>query len=229
MPNRKLRTIVSYNCHVGRHPAEMTRELRNLIRDTRADVICLQEARGYINAIRLAFPRWKVYAKPGWPDSDHCPVMVRRSIPRGRVYGRGWGTVRIEQGWVYTGNGGATPKPGRTWTWVRVDGVHVLSLHRIPGKAGNNNLSYAEETHALREWFAEHGGPMVAIGDANESPKDVNAGTMLAISRKVGGRLIHDKDDPGIDYACARELRGHLERIGNYGSDHRAAVLTIKE
>ena len=225
MARRRLRTAVGFNCHVGRSPAKVVTGLRRLIADTDADVIALQEARGYVTALKLAFPAWKVYAKSGWPDSDHCPVMVRRNLPRGRRYGHGWGTVRIENGWTYEG----TPKPGRTWTWVKVDGTFVLSLHRVRGGHGGNSVSYLEEAHALREWFDDHDGPMVAIGDANEGPVDTRPNTMLQIARKVGGRLIFDRDDRGIDYALARGLTGHLERTDSYGSNHDAAVLRIKE
>lgn len=222
---RELRVIATWNTHVGRDPIEVIIGLRRLIHDTRADVICLQEARGYVTALRLAFPTWRIYAKAGWPDSNHAPVMVRRSLRRGRHYGTGWGTVRIEADWVYAG----TSKPGRTWTWVRVDGVYILSLHRIVSSRGDNGESYLEEAHALREWFDEHGGPMVAFGDCNEGPRDTRPNTMLAISRKVKGTLASDRDEPGIDYALVRDLTCTVERTDTYGSDHRAAILTVKE
>lgn len=222
---RQLRKIATWNCRAGRPSRDVIRGLRRLIEDTDADVIALQEAQDYIQALRKAFPGWRVYAKHGWPESTNCVVMVRRRCPRGRHYGRGWGTVRVEAGWTY----GPTGKrhPGRTWTWVRVDGVPILSLHRVPGKSGDNGISYLEEAHELREWFDEHDGPMVAIGDANEGPRDTRPNTLLAVSRKVKGQLIFDRDEPGIDYALARDLTGRFDRLDTYGSDHRAGLLTL--
>lgn len=223
---RRLRVIASWNAHVGRSPLAVVAAVRCLIRDTNADVVCLQEARGYVTALRLAFPRWRVYARAGWRDATHNPVMVRRALRRGRYYGRGWGTVRNRIGWEYRGN----PKPGRTWTWVRVDGVRILSLHRLAGIAHKANMaSYAREAELLREWFDERGGAALVIGDANAGPTHPHRDGLMRLAREVGAVVIADPDEPGIDYAVAHHVRGHLERTNHYGSDHRAAVLTLKE
>lgn len=242
---RRLRRIGTHNVRVGRGWRAVARGLREFIAAHDPDVIALQEARNYVLALRIAFAtRWRIYAPPttAGPEARDCPVMVRRDLPRARRRRRGgWGWVQNRIGWRGPKHGWL--HPGRTWTWVTVDGVAILSLHRVwtpprPTRGrGPNAPAYAEEAAALREWLDKHRRAVV-IGDANGSTTDPHPASMRATARATGAQLVDDHDDPGIDYAAVKGLDGKLRRLRRFGStpdvpgdrepDHRAALLTIR-
>jgi endonuclease/exonuclease/phosphatase family metal-dependent hydrolase len=225
MRRRKLRKIVTWNCRVGRGSKTVAKGLAQLIKDENPDVICLQEAMNYVTYLRLRFPLWRIYCNRSWDEADNCPVMVRRTLPRGHRRRQGWGWVRVQQGWVYRPNN--AEHPGRTWTWVMVAGVAIMSLHRVAGQTGENRKSLLEETDRLIDWLAKH-EKVVIIGDTNQSPRSSDPESLNAIAEDFDARLVFDKERPGIDYALVKGIEGgSYERTVSYGSDHDAGVLTF--
>lgn len=224
---RHPEVIVSFNAEVGRGGKAAVHSIRGIIEDhPRVSVIALQESEGYVDDLRQTFKGWKTYAKAGWPESDNCPIMVKRSeyTPRTR-YGKTWGTLKCNRTWI--GPKAGLKHPGRTWTWVKVGGVYVLSLHRVWGGERDfkgNGAAYAEEARKLTEWIREH-QPCVVFGDTNCGFYEKHDNSMRDIREAVNGLLIADDNEPGIDYALTKRVTGVVRRTKTYGSDHKAAVL----
>lgn len=219
-------TIVSYNAHVGRRGHEVIKSVRDILNDNpETDVICFQESQTYVEDLRRAFNGgWYIYAKGGWTESMQNPVMVRRSWAF-REYGHGWGTVKNLKHWI--GPVHDWDHPGRTWTWVKVGQLYVMSLHRATEGSGQNKRAYLEEAHRL-EGFLERRGtkPVVIIGDTNTAPRADHLGSMQKITEHTRSKLIVDEEEPGIDYALtSKGVDGVLNRTKHYGSDHKAAVM----
>lgn len=220
--------VVSFNAEVGRGGPAMIKSVRGILEDhPSTDALLFQEAGGYVDDLRKAFgERWHIYAKSGWPESDNCPVMTRRQpgFP-GRKYGGGWGTVRCHKGWV--GPKAGLRHPGRTWTWVKVGKVYVLSLHRVWGGEQDfkgNGEAYLEEAKELTAWISRH-QPCLVFGDTNTGYHETHPGSMRNIRARVKGKLVADEDNPGIDYALLKGVNAKVHRTVPYGSDHRAAVM----
>ena len=221
-------TIVSYNTKVARPGFEVVKSIRQILHDNpETDVLCLQEAQGYIDDLRRNFNGgWYLYAKSGWTESMQNPVMVRKKqgFPA-RDYTHGWGVVKNMRHWIGPKHG--WDHPGRTWTWVKVGQLYVMSLHRATDGDGQNKRAYIEEAERL-EGFMERRGqkPVVIIGDTNTGLHAQHPGSMQKIKEHVRGKLIADADDPGIDYALtSKGVEGIVHRTQHYGSDHQAAVM----
>jgi hypothetical protein len=225
-------TIVSYNTKVGRAEQEVVASIRDILDDNpKTDVLVLQEAEGYVSALRRAFTGpnkgWYVYAQKGWSESRMNPVMVRKDpgYPK-RDYEKGWDVLRNRTHWIGPVHG--NDHPGRTWTWVLVGGLYVLSLHRATDGNGKNKRAYWEEAQRLEAFFERGNGDrdIVVFGDTNTGLGATHDGSMRQIRHEVGGKLIADLDEPGIDYALtSRSVSGTVVRTRYYGSDHKAAVM----
>lgn len=214
-----LPNVSTWNAKVGRSSWAVVRGLRELVRDQDPDVVLLCEVvPRYLRAIRLAFPRWRIYAKRGWPESRQCPVMERRSMGKRLRYGKGWGTVRMAEPWAGPQGG---RHDGRTWTWIRRGG-RLMSTHRAwTGPGGKNQRAHMEEAWTMARWL-EAGGPAAALGDQNVRPGDRRAGSSQDIAKVTGGRVLYDRRDPRIDHAVAVGLDGSVEHGPKYGSDHHS-------
>lgn len=223
---RAPRCIVSFNGKVGRGGPAMVRSIKGIITDhPQVSVILLQESEGYVDDLRKHFKGWKVYAKAGWPESDNCPVMVKRTAYAPRVrYKKTWGTLSCGLGW--DGPHGQH-HPGRTWTWVKVGGVYILSLHRVWGGEGfkGNDKAYREEGRKLTEWIKNH-QPAIVFGDTNTAWTATHKGSMRDIRAAVKGKLICDEDNAGIDYALVTKLSAQVHRGKDYGSDHHCVAMS---
>lgn len=227
MPKRTLSTFAAWNMKVGRGAAALD-GLAGLIADHDPDVILLQEAMHYAARIRLRFGRkWRLYSGTPGTDRANCPILVRRNLPRGRIRGKGWGLIRNRTPWYYRGKDRHVKHPGRTWTWVRVDGIRFLSMHRETEALGYNAAAGRETADSVEEWFDSHAGPMVAVGDWNNLPRDPRGDAPRTIARNIGGQLVVP-DGARIDYALVRDLDVTATRGGKYGSDHHAHVYRLR-
>lgn len=200
--------------------------LAQLIADWLPDVICLQEAQGYLDVLRNRFDcGWWTYAHKDWKESGHNPVLTRRDLYSQKHRGQadGWDTVRTTEKWV--GPQGGSHK-GRTWTWVKVQGLWVMSLHRCTDGDGKNKAQFGAEYDALCKWMRNH-SPCVVLGDHNCGPKKTHPGASKLVAQAVGGACRYDDTDPGIDYALTLGRKGTLERGKPYGSDHGATLLVV--
>jgi endonuclease/exonuclease/phosphatase family metal-dependent hydrolase len=221
--------IVSFNAEVGRGGVAMTRSIKQIIEaHPRVSVILLQESEGYVDDLRKNFKGWKTYAKKGWSESDNCPIMVKRTsyAPRMR-YQQTWGTLKCDKGWI--GPKAGKKHPGRTWTWVKVGGIYILSLHRVWGGEQDfkgNGAAYQEEARKLTGWIRNKDAPVIVFGDTNCGYHETHPHSMRDIRDNVRGKLIADEDKAGIDYALVKRLSAEVRRSGDVGSDHNPVVMS---
>jgi hypothetical protein len=225
-------TIVSFNAKVGRGGPAMIKSVREILDDhPHTDVLLFQECEGYIDDLRRAFTGpnkgWYVYCRDGWKESMMNPVMVRKAtgFPK-RTYGGGWGTIINKTPWIGPKHG--LHHPGRTWTWVKVGKVHVVSLHRVTGGQAKNKQAYLEEARRLTRFFEAKRpeASVIVFGDTNTGYRDTHDGSMRDIRAEVEGRLIADQESPGIDYALTtRNVSATMQRTQQYGSDHKMVVM----
>lgn len=210
--------VVSWNCKVGRNTSTVVGNLQDLVRDLDPDVILLQEAKGYVSAIRDAFKKsWQIFADSDAGKDD--PVMVREGISVSD-----WGTRKYTTHWV--GPQGGDQK-GRTWTYAVIDGTEYLSLHRCWGGTKDSNAkAYADEASLLVKAYGSSGRPFVVFGDTNTSPSASYPNSMKDIAKRTGGKLI--TPGGGIDYAVVRGVTGTMGSKKPYGSDHDAVLFVIK-
>lgn len=222
---RPLRTAVAWNCKVGRGRAAI-RGLRDLIRDTDADAVLLQEAKNYVPAIRLRFGlKWRVYGGPGWVEASNCAVMVRRSVRRGRR-----SKVVNKTPWYFRNGGRWVQHPGRVWRGPRADGVRLLSVHKatnVLDRDGRNFDVGREEADNLADWFRRSGDPSIAAGDFNNQARDPRQGAPSDIAKRVRGEVVASSQYD-IDLAIVRGLDVTVKRLGKYGSDHEAHVYRLR-
>lgn len=211
--------MVSWNAKVSRDPQQVMSGLRDIVGDLDPDVVCLQEFKGYMKALRDTFGGdWFIYAHADWDESNDNPLMVRRAgheqLERGVK--NGWDTLRTRTDW--TGPHGNVHH-GRTWTWAKVSGVWVMSFHRVTGGNGKNRAAFAEEHDAVVTWLGNH-QPAVVIGDHNCGPHVTTyPNTSRLIADHAGGGIDHHG---GIDYAIVVDANGEVTWHGKHGSDHPA-------
>lgn len=215
--------ILCWNAKVNRPVGEVLDGLASLIDSTNPKVVCLQEFKNYIKKARDRFSDdWFVYAHADWSESNDNPMLVRRDGHDQQTRGEknGWDTLRTRKDW--TGPHGNIHH-GRTWTWVKVSGMWVLSLHRVTGGDGKNKAAFGEEFDVLTTWITNH-SPCLVIGDHNCGPNATFPHASKLIASEVGGSISHDG---GIDYGIQRGVKGTVATKGKHGSDHPAILWTL--
>lgn len=215
--------VVSWNCKVGRDQGVVGDSLKEIIDTKNPQVVLLQEAGGYVDMLRDRFDHaWFVYAKGGWDESMMCPVLVRKQDHNRKEYDVGWDTLRTHTSW--TGPQGGVHR-GRTWTWVKCEGVLYLSLHRCTSGNDKNKAAFREEYDVLVKFLNNRSEPIVVMGDHNCGSKKEFPGASRLIAQAVGGKVRADTDDPGIDYGITVDVKGEVYRMDrSFGSDHEPTV-----
>lgn len=213
--------VLSWNAKVGRDNKQVTDGLADLIDNTNPDVVCLQESMKYVKSIRDRFgDHWFVYAHDEWEESNMNPVMVRKKGHDKQQRGEGWNTVRTAT--VWTGPQGGTHK-GRTWTFVKVKDLWVMSFHRCTGGHDQNKDAFMEEFDQVLKWVKNRGeSPLLIIGDHNCGPKADFPGSSWRIKNKIDGAITNT--DAGVCYAIKRGIPGTMVSKGAHGSDHPAIL-----
>ena len=214
-----LERVLAWNAKVGRKPTDVMAGLETLIESNDPDVVALQEFKGYVGQLRDRFAgKWWIYAHNDWPEANDNPVMVSHAFGQKHRGGEdGWNTLRTETEW--TGPQGGDHQ-GRTWTWVKVAGVFVLSLHRCTDGNGRNSEAFTEEARHLTKWIRNH-TPAVVIGDHNCGKGADFPGASRLVATDVGGRIKGIEDVP-VDYALEHGIKGTAKVLNGHGSDHRA-------
>lgn len=216
--------IVAWNAKVGRTDAAVKKSLGQIIDDHHPAVICLQEAKGYVDVAR-SVGGYHTYAHGDWAESNDNFVMVRDNYDK-KERGNGWNTLRCTTRWE--GPHGQ-PHAGRTWTWVLVDGIYVMSYHRVTGGKAKNRSAFKEEYNRTVEFInARRASAFVVFGDHNIGPKEDTQFGSKQIASAVSGSCRFDPRDPGIDYAICRNQQGEVKRTKLYGSDHKMVLFTTK-
>ena len=221
MATADIDKVVSWNAKVGRNAGSVMDGLGEILDNTGCDVACLQEFGGYVAAARDTFGvDWYIYAQGGWDESQMNPVMVRKANHSKKQQGAesGWDVLRTTTTWV--GPQGGSHK-GRTWTYVKVSGVWVMSLHRCTDGNGKNQAAFKEESQALTKWMQGH-SPCLVIGDHNCGPKATYYWASKPTSQAAGGNVSHPGG--GVDYALQLGVKGDVVTKGKHGSDHAAVV-----
>ncbi len=204
--------VVTWNVKVGRTPIAAAYAVRRVRRAARADRLALLEAGGYVGALRLVMPRWRVQHPE---DSDVVLVTRRRApVPHLEV---------IAHDYAWTGPHMGKPKTGRGH--LLVDGwqffVHRISGGPSGGRRGLNKAAWGNESALIRETL--HGLDVaLCMGDQN-----AEAGELDEWWKAQGMRPIRTgrKVDHGAERGCDAE-DWSLDR--RFGSDHYPVVVDVE-
>lgn len=219
--------VLSWNAKISRPPGQVIQGLADLIENTTPDVVCLQEANQYTDELRKRFSKgWFIYAHHDWPESAESPVMVRQvgHTRRRRNTKDGWSTLHTRVRWV--GPEGGTHE-GRTWTYVQVAGLWVMSLHRATDGDGQNRKACAEEHDRLVRWIQRHDRCLI-VGDHNMSARADFPGSSSRIAEHSDSSLAFDSGEGLVDYAIQHGVRGEVRKKSHRGSDHPAVLWVAK-
>lgn len=212
-------TII-WNTKVGRRPDVVAREVARMARIYDVGVFMLQEAHGYIDALR-DLRDFRLIVANGQGEAQGNPILVRDGIPFTRHH-----AIRCQHPW--TGPKHGKPHRGRVYTVATIDGALYIDVHRTRPGWSAGGAAFAEEYDRLlaRATGAEKA---VLAGDQNIGTRpggDRGRHTPYALSQALGGRII--TTTPGrVDYAITVGLRGKAQELGMYGSDHHAVLLDL--
>lgn len=235
LPTRRVRTapdrldVVTWNAKVGRRPAEVALDVAQLLKD-RPDVAALQEAGGYVKALREALRGdYHVIAAHGWAEAGNSAFLVRRDVPVTR-----WSTIRLRVGWV--GPKAFRRHPGRTFPVLNLGREwRIVNVHRTPGgptggvmTQGRNKPSWNAEHVALgrlADRKGSHRRALVMVGDQNCESDDRHPMGVPAFADDHGMRIV--RTGAKVDWAIVRGCRGDGNRGSNLGSDHPTIRYTL--
>lgn len=216
---RPIRTVI-WNTKVGRRPAVVAREVARLGRLYNVDVFMLQEAHGYIDALR-DLDGYRLIVANGQGEAQGNPILVRTGIPATRRH-----AIRCTHTW--TGPKAGKRHRGRVYAVATIDGVLFIDVHRTRPGWSPAGVAFAEEYDRLLD-RAYGAGQAVLAGDQNIGTRpggDRGRHTPYALSEALNGRII--TTSPGrVDYAVAVGITGQAKELGMYGSDHHAVLLTL--
>jgi endonuclease/exonuclease/phosphatase (EEP) superfamily protein YafD len=217
---RRLR-IITHNVRVGRRPKVVARKVRRMGRWHRADVIMLQEAHGYIDALR-DLRGWRLITAFGPGEVRGNPMLVRNNRDPVRR-----SPIRCQTPW--TGPKAGRPHRGRVFTVAEVGGWLLVNVHRTRPGWSRNGAAFAEEHDRLLELADTTTGPLVIAGDQNIGTRpgpDRSRNTPWALARSIGANVVTTTAGR-IDYAIARGADGRARQLGRYGSDHNAVLIVL--
>jgi hypothetical protein len=201
--------LVTWNVKVGRTPIVAAHAVRRVKRHARADRLALLEAGGYVGALRLVMPRWRVQH----PHGSDVVLLTRKRDPAPTL-------EVIAHDYAWTGPHTGKPHAGRGHLFV--DGWQLF-VHRVSGgPRGPNRVAYAKESALIRKTLSGLKRAL-CLGDQN-----AKAGELARWWRAQGMRPIRTgrKVDHGGERGCDVE-DWSLDR--KYGSDHYPIVADVDE
>lgn len=201
--------VVTWNVKVGRTPIAAACAVRRVRRAAKADRLALLEAGGYVGAMRLVMPRWRVQH----PEGSDVVLLTRKSAPRPHL-------EVIAHDYAWTGPHMGKAKEGRGHLLVD---AWQLFVHRISGGPhGPNRAAYANESALIRETL--HGlDPALCMGDQNATVDELADWWKAQGMRPIRTTL---KVDHGAQRSCETDGGWRLAR--QYGSDHYPAVVDVE-
>lgn len=221
----------------GRDPETAAASAYALMDTEGMDWLCVQEARGYVKALkRLAGSRFHVIEfmhQVAGADIETA-ILVRAEVSHGRGY-----LVRVTRsGWITVRGGHTGPKYLPT---VRIHGdLRILGVHLAPSTRFRGGrllgpvlrvLSVRQSAIRLVRYANRHPGPLVMIGDWNNTPQDRGRYSPHWIARKAGMVVV----GPGvgthgdeIDFALVRGAHARAFLLGKHNSDHHAVGLAVR-
>ncbi len=202
--------VVTWNVKVGRTPLTAAHAVRRVRRAAKADRIALLEAGGYVRALRLAMPRWRVQH----PEGSDVVLLTRKRDPRPTV-------EVIAHDLAWTGPHLDLPKVGRGHLFV--DGWQLF-VHRISGGPdGPNWQAYKRESALIRKTL--HGlKRRLCMGDQNATATELANWWKAQGMRPIRTGL---KVDHGAEHGC--DTDGGWRLAKQYGSDHYPAVVDVDD
>jgi len=215
-------SCATWNLRVGRKPLKVAVEVDALLTRHDLDVLTVQEAAGYIPAIRRRLKgRYVVATGIGTAGRDSA-VISRKGIPTGvkrvhRLERRGWERRAGRPGLHHSRSAVSRP----------VRGVKFLSAHLPPPAGPRQPLRLAASLaswatlHRLAQRWTSNDRPWVMAGDWNARPdSDLAQGLANAVGADITGN--------GIDWVMSRGvLVNQLRRIEHGSSDHRPVLFEV--
>lgn len=199
--------------------------LRQLNRDERPEAFALFEAHRALRLIRGTFPNWRTYA------TDDVVLMVRKRCDQPTIVPFGH---QVE----WTGPKGGLAHEGREHLAAHwPDGSLWALMHGVPGGPrggvnehlnprgehfGVNRPAWVADERALARVVKGHDGPVLVAGDLNAERVEL-AARWDALDLHAILTRAH------VDHAARRGMKVTATRLDNYGSDHPAIRLDIKE
>lgn len=218
----QTRRTLLWNTKVGRRPHVVARETARIARLFDADTILLQEAHGYIDALR-DIDGYRLFVANGKGEAQGTPILIRVGLPAVRRH-----AIRCTHPW--TGPKQKQPHRGRVFTVAGIPDLTYIDVHRTRPGWSPGGVAFREEYDRLLDRANRIDGPLLIGGDQNIGTRpgsDRGPHTPWALAKAIGGKVI--TTSPGrVDYAIVRGLTGTAVEKGLYGSDHHAVLITTR-
>lgn len=220
--------LVSWNTKVGRKHDVVARELRQIIKRHRPDVIALQEVSGYASMLRREFRKdWRVIVQTtGHAERRSNALLVRKRL---RVY---W-TSLLSTAVRWRGPIRGLMHTGRTFPVVDVKGGwRICCVHRVPAGLHSTNKArhneWARENVALLKLAKRRKSrkrALVLVGDWNAGAGDDAWSSPARLAKRINARVV--RTGASVDYAIVTGCTGNGSTAGRYGSDHPVTVFSL--
>lgn len=230
----------TWNMLAGRDEDAAATSALALMRSRDLDFLCIQESRGYLDALRVWSGPPGEFRVIAFSDAvrgsdSESAIIVRADHP----HGPGHQVKATSAGWFRADGSKTGPKYFTTVKFA--DGLRVASIHAAPSVRwrGGRVLGPVRRVISMREFarsvvrFAKaHPGPLVIAGDWNATPEARGRYSPHWIAAKAGLRIVAtQKGTHGvahrIDFALVRGCAATARREKRRGSDHFAVVFTI--
>lgn len=213
--------VAAWNGKEGRGSA-FGRDVRELVKTHRPDVIALLEARGRAPRRSIRATTKILYRRPVTGRLPRAEWSSSSLLTAKRIRTRRRGMIRVRAVW-YGPKGTRRAGRGFPWQVVELDGrrATIVAVH-MPWNATRNPRAWRASWDELERFAKQRPGPILLVGDWN-----VGAGKELpqGFARRIGATVI--RTGAPIDYAIARGLKVAGKTGSSYGSDHPSIVLTV--
>jgi hypothetical protein len=221
----------TYNCLIGRPPAEVAKTVRRFAENRNLDFIQLQEISQYHGALR-GIPGYHLVTFPGSKDHGESGVLVRDGIETKFPQ-----SIEADSGWTAVTGKPAQPRAAtsvRLGGWLRVASVHAPPAidfengHAVgPAARVKSYISLMKKLAGAAERNEKNanGVAMLIGGDWNEGPNSTGVGSPHWLAKQAGMKTY-----PGgrIDWEMARGCKVSNVKVGPHGgSDHRLVTFTV--
>lgn len=200
-----------WNVYIGHNPNDVLKELRDMIGETRPDLIGLGEASNCFDVVQR-IKGYRVFAiKETYQGEGDTIVLARDGVKL-----RHWHWMKMRKWWTGPKHG-LKQGPKRYWSGrVSEDGV----TYRVSFGHWPFNTAVAETEDRVAKWFgvAAPGRASAHIGDLNMKPEEVTKYVRRFRGSHVGVFL---------DQCMFKNCEVTARNLGKRGSDHPAVLFTI--
>ncbi len=219
-------SLITYN--VGpRRPWQITRSIRQIIRDERPDAIALFEAHRALPRIRRLFEkRWHVYV------TGDVILLVRNDVEQpSRVHPAGHHTrwKGPKEGLEHIGREHMVATWGKVMRWTLMHGVPGGPLGGVgphlerPGHMfGHNRRAWQADERAVRHEVRDYAGASLLAGDLNAEVDELaDRFARLGVRNVATHAHVDHVAESGFEDVKAT-------RLSNYRSDHPAVRVDME-